>query len=249
MENLRQILLRDAAPEVARTRDFAVDFKVRAMEEGDKEEGIIQGYASVYGNVDSYGTVFARGCFKESLKNRPAHDVKFLWQHDRNRPAGVLRHLFEDAFGLGFEARLALKTQTGMEAYELVQMKAVSGVSVGFNVVREEYTNEGTINFLELRLNEISIVTFPANPLAEIKSCREAQRSVREWENFLREAMGLTIREAKVAAGAATKALTELRDAGEKKAKPEIRQSVFTPDVLDSLKSIETQIQSVSTGG
>ena len=59
---------------------------------------------------------------------------------------------------------------------------------------------------------EISAVTFPMNPKARVSAVK-TDRTVREWEEVLRDAADLSRSEAKVAASAVAKAL-EQRDAG-----------------------------------
>ena len=61
---------------------------------------------------------------------------------------------------------------------------------------------------------EISAVTFPMNPRARVASVKGAERTVRDWEGFLRDEGGLTRSEAKVAANAVTKALDQ-REVGD----------------------------------
>ncbi len=55
----------------------------------------------------------------------------------------------------------------------------------------------------------VSAVTFPMNPRARVASVKAAERSVRDWETFLRDEGGLSRSEAKVAANAVTKSLDQ----------------------------------------
>ena len=59
---------------------------------------------------------------------------------------------------------------------------------------------------------EISLVTFPMNPQATVRSVKGEDISVREWEKGLRDAFQLSRSEAKVAAVAVTKSFSQ-RDA------------------------------------
>ena len=58
---------------------------------------------------------------------------------------------------------------------------------------------------------EISAVTFPMNPRARVQGVK-SDRTVREWEEILRDAGNLSRQEAKVAAAAVAKSLSQ-RDA------------------------------------
>ena len=60
---------------------------------------------------------------------------------------------------------------------------------------------------------EISAVTFPMNPKANVMSVK-GDRTIREWETFLREEGGLSRSESKMGANALTKALNQ-RDVGD----------------------------------
>ena len=61
---------------------------------------------------------------------------------------------------------------------------------------------------------EISAVTFPMNPRARVASVKGAERSVRDWEGFLRDEGGLSRSEAKLVANVVTKALDQ-REVGD----------------------------------
>ena len=66
----------------------------------------------------------------------------------------------------------------------------------------------------EVELMEISLVTFPMNPKAKIRSVKGAEFTIREWENGLRDVFHLSRSEAKVAAKAVHEAFTQ-RDVDE----------------------------------
>ena len=56
-----------------------------------------------------------------------------LWAHDPSEPIGKWVSLSEDRVGLRVEGKLALKTQRGSDAYELLKMDAL-GLSIGYRV-------------------------------------------------------------------------------------------------------------------
>src|SRR5687768_1895338 len=66
------------------------------------EEGTFEGYASVFGNRDSYGERVASGAFTASLAAWQAEGAlpPLLWSHDPAEPIGRLLSLTEDATGL-----------------------------------------------------------------------------------------------------------------------------------------------------
>jgi HK97 family phage prohead protease len=133
-------------------------------------EGQFSGYGSVFGVEDSYMDIVMPGAFAESLKARkPA----MLWQHNPDQPIGVWTEAREDKTGLYLEGQLAMKTQAGAEAYELMKMGALDGLSIGFSTKVAEYDDKTSIRrLLQVKLWEVSPVTFPANEEARIENVK-----------------------------------------------------------------------------
>lgn len=169
-----------------------VPFQIKAV----SDDGLFSGYGSVFGVIDSYKEIVAQGAFSESLQKRtPA----MLWQHRSSEPIGVYSAIREDQTGLYVEGRLALKTTRGAEAYELLKMGAISGMSIGFNTREDSYDRVSDVRTLKkLDLWEVSLVTFPANESARISGVKsiETIESLADAEAFLRDAGGLSRREA-----------------------------------------------------
>ena len=118
------------APEPKMRDHRDMPFQVKSV----NEDGTFSGYGSVFNVVDSYQEIVVPGAFKDSLESRTP---SLLWQHRSGEPIGVYTKLAEDTVGLQVEGRLALKTARGAEAYELLKMGAISGLSIGF-VTRED---------------------------------------------------------------------------------------------------------------
>ena len=193
---------------------FQAEIKaVRADEDEDEERyGRFEGYGSVFGNKDLGNDVIEKGAFMQSLKRKKPHQIKLLYQHKTDMPIGVFEEIKEDGHGLMVKGKLALQTQAGKEAYELMKMGALDGLSIGFKVnpdmvKYDKRTRKRIIK--EVELMEISLVTFPMNPKATVRSVKASEISIREWESGLRDAFNLSRSEAKVAAGAITKSFDE----------------------------------------
>lgn len=127
-------------------------------------------------------------------------------------------------------------TQRGREVYELMKMGALDGLSIGYRADPKyiDYDEKGKTRRLKsVDLMEISAVTFPMNPRARVQAVKGTERSVREWEQFLRDEGNLSRTEAKAAASAVTKAL-EQRDAVKEE----------TPKVLEALASLTNILKS-----
>lgn len=190
-----------------------VRFDIKAME--DDEKGEFSGYGSIFGNKDLGNDVVVEGAFAKSIGRKGAKAVKMLYQHRADEPIGVFDEIIEDRRGLKVKGRLAMGTQRGREVYELMKMGAIDGLSIGYRVDAKgyDYDDKGKRRYLKsVDLMEISAVTFPMNPKARISAVK-SDRTVREWEEVLRDAAELSRSEAKVAASAVAKAL-EQRDAG-----------------------------------
>tara|TARA_R100000655_G_scaffold77938_1_gene117282 strand:- start:15825 stop:16874 length:1050 start_codon:yes stop_codon:yes gene_type:complete len=183
-----------------------VKTEIKAVfDEQEVDEGVFEGYGSIFNNTDLGNDVIRNGAFTKSLKKKKPKNVKLLYQHKSDMPIGVFDEISEDQNGLKVKGRLALKTQAGAEAYELMKMGALDGLSIGFKpnpkAVRYDKRKKKRI-IEEVELMEISLVTFPMNPEARIRSVKGEDVSKREWENGLRDAFGLSRSEAKVAAKA-----------------------------------------------
>ena len=133
------------------------------------QTGTFCGYGSVYGVIDEGDDIVMHGAFAESLASANAKGIMpaLLWQHRSAEPIGAYTKMAEDANGLYVEGKLAMKTQRGAEAYELMAMNAVSGLSVGFMTREDSFDQKTGIRTIKKGdLFECSLVTFPMNGLA-----------------------------------------------------------------------------------
>ena len=189
------------------------------------EDGTFSGYGSVFGNVDSYREIVAPGAFADSIKAIAASGdpLPALWQHRSSEPIGGYNVLSEDARGLKVEGFL-LKDQIvrAAEAYVLMKRRVVKGLSIGYYVLEDSWNEKDRVRTLtKLDLQEISIVTFPANVEAQVDSVKSMDRiikaglvpSLAEFEGFLREA-GFSKTQATVIAGHGLKELLSRSESG-----------------------------------
>lgn len=163
--------------------------------------GTFAGYGSVYGVVDEGDDVVSPGAFTESLAAWAAKGAQpaLLWQHRSGEPIGCYTAMKEDGTGLYVEGKLALKTQRGAEAYELLQMKAVSGLSIGFKTREDSYDQKTGIRTIKKGdLWEVSLVTFPMNDQARVSAVKSIEDIVdfKSAERYLRESGGFSRNEA-----------------------------------------------------
>lgn len=137
------------------------------------EDGTFSGYGSVFGAVDSYNDVVVKGAFKRTIDLRGSK-VRLLWQHQSDKPIGKFTSFAEDEHGLRFTGKLNLNVQQGREAYEHLKHGDIDGMSIGFTTTQEEFDSKSGIRYIkEVKLYEISLVTFPACEEATVQSVKE----------------------------------------------------------------------------
>jgi HK97 family phage prohead protease len=180
----------------------------------DDDARTVEGFASVFNNLDSYSDIVMPGAFAKSIaKRKPV----MLWQHNSDKPIGVWDEMEEQKKGLYVKGRI-LDTSLGDDAYKLVKAGAITGMSIGYAARKwETDTDKGIRKLTEIDLYEVSLVTFPANEKAlitRVKSEDGAFMTERDFEEFLRDAGGLSHKEAKIVVSEGYKALLKHRDGG-----------------------------------
>lgn len=148
-------------------REIAVeDFELREAGDGYS----FSGYAAVF-NSDSAPLPFieqiAPGAFRRSLTAR--NNVRMLLNHDTSRVLATTRaktlRLSEDDRGLKVEADLPRGVSYADDLSILMRRGDISSMSFGFTVPRggDSWSEDGQRRTLrEVRLHEVSVVTFPA---------------------------------------------------------------------------------------
>lgn len=146
-------------------KSFALEVtECKAADDGGL--GTFLGDASVYNVVDLHGDIIEPGAFDHTLR-RKGVDRPLLYQHDPHRPIGIGRHQDDPGRALGIEGHPNAEVNDAREAMALVKQGAIKGLSIGFDIIGEVW--DGTVRRItEIDLWETSIVTWPANPLANI---------------------------------------------------------------------------------
>lgn len=139
------------------------------------DAGTITGYASIFGEPDSYGDTVKPGAFRKTLRERKATGgPAMFWNHDSNHPIGVWAELAEDARGLKVTGQLVTETTKGAEALALLKAGAVNGLSIGFRARSAERGPNGGRVLTDIDLVEISLVPLPAAAKARVTSVKGA---------------------------------------------------------------------------
>lgn len=178
----------------------ALQFELKRL---TTDEGTFRGLAATW-QLDRHGDVIERGAFAKSLAAWAARGarVPLLWQHDHAEPIGALRKATETDEGLDVEGELVLALSNAKRAHALAKSGALA-MSIGFTIPKGATETRSGVRFIrEIDLAEVSLVSVPANPGAvvrEVKSARDCS-TVREYEALVREALGLSARDAKAIA-------------------------------------------------
>ena len=157
-------------------------------------DGAIEGYASLFGEVDQARDMVMPGAFTQTLKQRGLRKIPMLFQHDPAEPVGVWLELKEDWRGLRARGRLIPDVMRARELLSLLKAGAVDGLSIGYRTVRGQIDPKSRVRRLyQVDLWEISIVTFPLLNGARVSAVKQTpklspQRATAEaeWRAMLR---------------------------------------------------------------
>lgn len=130
-----------------------------------KEEGVIEAYVSIFGNVDSDGDIILRGAFLESLAKKLP---KGVWSHNWDEPIASTLEAREDEKGLFIKGQFVLAVQKAKEAFELIKAGVIDEFSIGFRILDWEYDDTGHRVIKKVKLYEWSPVLAGANPDTEL---------------------------------------------------------------------------------
>jgi uncharacterized protein len=143
---------------------------VRTEIKAAKDDMSFEGYASIFGNIDSWYDIVEKGAFKKTIKEHFKR-IKVLAMHNVHSLIGKPVTLVEDSKGLYFEARVS-DTSLGRDVMTLIKDKVLTEMSIGYDAVKfgfDEINGEKIRRLQEVRLWEISPVTWAANEQAAIK--------------------------------------------------------------------------------
>ncbi|MDQ2626578.1 MAG: HK97 family phage prohead protease [Actinomycetota bacterium] len=166
--------------------------KLKAGPDDGLEEGQFTAYASVFGNVDSYGDVVMPGAFAKTLAEwtKSGNPIPLLFGHNMSDPdynlGGVLS-AEEDAVGLKITAQLDLENPKAAQTYRMLKGRRINQMSFAYDEIESgPATHDGNHvwELRELKLYEVSIVTLGANQETEILAVKSmpsvAERTLRD---------------------------------------------------------------------
>ena len=188
--------------------------ELREWEPG--EAVTVYGYASAFDEpytiTDAFGEyeeVVRRGAFDRTIREQ---DVRLYVNHDglalARSSAGNLE-LREDQTGLAYEAELDPSISIVSDLAKLMRVGVMRESSFAFQPIKQRWSDDYTRReLLEVKLFDVSIVSFPANPAASA-GVRNAElvRWISELEPL---ALAGELRSAGVGAGAVLEAIDRL---------------------------------------
>ena len=154
-------------------------------------DGTVEGYASLFGEIDQARDMVVPGAFLATLAQRGVHRIPMLFQHDPGEPIGIWHELREDSRGLLARGRLIPEVARARELLSLLRAGAIDGLSIGFRTVKGAIDPRTRIRrLIAVDLWEISIVTFPLLAGARVRAVKQApsrprlssSRTRAEWE-------------------------------------------------------------------
>ena len=164
-------------------RSMPVRFEVR--ESAGQTGPVIAGYFAVfdteYERWPGVSEKVARGAFASCLGD----DIRALIDHDTRlvlgRTASGTLTLREDDHGLYGEIKINEADTDAMNLYARVQRGDVSQCSFGFDIIAEDYVvspdgQKCTWTIREVKLYEVSVVTFPAYEATAVEARSESAK-------------------------------------------------------------------------
>lgn len=143
------------------------------MDSFNEEEGIFSGYGAVFDNIDTGGDVIEPGAFTKTLAEGWER-VKILALHnDCDLPIGKPLELREDINGLFISAKVS-DTAKGRDIKVLLKDGVLNELSIGYDPVIFDYDENGIRHLREVKLWEVSIVTWAMNSEATITDYKSA---------------------------------------------------------------------------
>ena len=160
-----------------------------------QEDGVIEGYASVFGGVDSYGDTIEPNAYDNVISE--GQKPLMFYQHDRwGVPIGKWEELSVDSKGLKVKGRLNLELKEAQDVYSALKFGSLDGMSIGFRLRDRdyEYDDNDVCHIKNIsELLEISIVNFPADKSARVMGVKadpedlEELKDIRDCERYLRD--------------------------------------------------------------
>ena len=155
--------------------------QLKAGPEDGLAEGQFTAYASVFGNVDSYGDIVVKGAFADDLARweKSGNPIPLLFGHNMSDPDFNIGHVAkaeEDNVGLKVTNQLDLENPKARQVYRMIKGRRINQMSFAYDVTDGAPAQKDGADVYEIRalkLYEVSVVTVGANPETEILAVKQ----------------------------------------------------------------------------
>ena len=161
----------------------------------DSKSGIVTGYFSAFGMMDSDGDIIMPGAFKRSIQDWGPEGkgrIKHLLNHNPSQPLGKPLVVKEDGYGLYYESKIGTH-QLGKDFIKMVESGLISEHSIGFKTLREQKGSEANEIFDVMLFEGSSLTAWGANentPLIGMKGMKNIEKiqdQIKSFEKFIRD--------------------------------------------------------------
>jgi HK97 family phage prohead protease len=161
----------------------------------DSKSGIVTGYFSAFGMMDSDGDIIMPGAFKRSIQDWGPEGkgrIKHLLNHNPSQPLGKPLVVKEDTYGLYYESKIGTH-QLGKDFIKMVESGLISEHSIGFKTLREQKGTEANEIFDVMLFEGSSLTAWGANentPLIGMKGMKNIEKiqdQIKSFEKFIRD--------------------------------------------------------------
>lgn len=151
--------------------------------------GVVTGYLSAFGNIDSDGDMIMPGAFLKTIDEwgpNGRRRIKHFLDHDNTKTVGVFTVLKEDDYGLYYESK-AGDWSLGSDFLKMVEAGAITEHSIGFKTIKQEKA-EGHTKIQEIKLYEgSSLQGWGANEYTPIVGVKSAEAIEKLFSTLERE--------------------------------------------------------------
>ncbi|NKV30739.1 HK97 family phage prohead protease [Rhodococcus hoagii] len=220
-----------------------------ALLKAGPDDGLAEGqfiaYASVFGNVDSYGDVVEPGAFTDTLTAWEAKGapIPLLFGHNMADPDFNIGHVVtaeEDGHGLKVLCQLDLESPKGAQVHRLLKGRRIGELSFAYDVLESQPVKSAElgdyVSLKRLDLHEVSVVPIGANRATSVVAVKGDQGVTSKKDEGV-----MNVKEQKAAAVAKMRAIVD----GAKAAGVELtdEEALEVSGLLDEVKGFDEQIK------
>lgn len=155
------------------------------------DERIVEGYAVIWGQVNSHGEKFVKGAFSKAINDiGPAsnsnYQIKFRDRHGKT--CSLFEDIYEDEIGLFFRTKPLDNVSWADDVLTQLRSGSLNNFSIGFKHVwdKVEWDEEDDcLVCLEVRLFEISVVDIPSDMSTYAIRSAEKEYVQEDIEDFI----------------------------------------------------------------